>query len=290
MARLLYPLLAALLLLAAGPARAWWEMGHYTIADLALANVKPGTRAKIEALLRQGARLETPACPVNTLALAAYWPDCVKTLGDRFSYQFNWHYQNVPICKPFDRKPACADGHCVSAQVDRAYRLLKGEGRGNEPGIPVRERLIALANLAHFMGDLHQPLHAGDRGDLGGNRVPVQYGAAQGRRLSLHTIWDGPLAERAITTPPAIVRRYPAAERARLAAGTTEDWSREAWTVSRDMAYGTALHGDPCAAPEGERGELTQAEIEAAIPVVRDMVVKAGLRLARLLDEALAGP
>ncbi len=291
MARILYSLLAALLmLLPAGQARAWWEFGHYSVADIALANVKPLTRARIAALLREGRLLETPECPVNTLALAAYWPDCVKTLGDRFSYQFNWHYQNVNICKPFDLKPACPDGNCVSAQIDRAYRLLKGEGRGNEKGIPTRERLIALANLAHFVGDLHQPLHAGDRADLGGNRVKADYGEVRNSRLNLHAIWDGPLAERAITTPPAIVRAYTPEERARLGAGTTEDWSREAWAVSRDLAYRAARNGDPCVAPESERGELTQQEIEAAIPAVRDMVTKGGLRLARLLDEALGTP
>jgi hypothetical protein len=289
MIRFLHYCLISLLLCTVGsPARAWWEYGHYTVADIAIANVKPATRQKVEALLAQGKLLETPECPVNTLALAAYWADCVKTLGDRFNYQFSWHFQNVNICKPFDLKPACADGNCVSAQVDRAYRLLKGEGRGNEKPIPVRERLIALANLAHFVGDLHQPLHAGDRADLGGNRVRADYGVVRGSRLNLHSIWDGPLAERAISTPPPIIRTYSANERASMGAGTTQDWSREAWQISRDITYKTARSGDPCTAPDDERGELTQDEIMAAVPVVQDMVVKGGLRLARLLDEALA--
>ncbi len=42
--------------------------------------------------------------------------------------------------------------------------------------VPARERLAALAFLVHFVGDLHQPMHAGDHGDLGGNRVAANYG------------------------------------------------------------------------------------------------------------------
>ena len=272
---------AAAIGLGATPASAWWEYGHYTVADIAMDNVAPATAKKIEALLKRGTLLETPTCPVDTLAHAAYWADCVKTLGARFSYQYNWHYQNVNICKPFDVKGNCPDGNCVSAQVDRAEKLL------GDKSVPTRERLMALANLAHFMGDLHQPMHAGDHADLGGNRVKADYGTVHNEHLNLHAIWDGYLAERAISTPPSIIRRYSPAERARLSAGSTTDWSRESWEVSRDVAYKYAIEGDPCATPTEKRGALSEAEIEATMPVVRDQIVKGGLRLARLLDEAL---
>ena len=63
--------------------------------------------------------------------------------------------------------------------------------------LPMRERLMALAFLVHFMGDLHQPMHAGDHGDLGGNKVAANYGVIGGR-TNLHSIWDGWLAERAL--------------------------------------------------------------------------------------------
>ena len=84
-----------------------------------------GTRAKIRALLAQGRLLYTPGCPVATIEQASVWADCIKSLGDRFAYAFSWHYQNVDICKPFDLKTACKDGHCVSAQIERQARLLR---------------------------------------------------------------------------------------------------------------------------------------------------------------------
>jgi hypothetical protein len=276
-------LLLLILLLAPTPVLAWWDYGHKTIATIASDSVTPKTRAAIRALLRHERTIATPTCPLKSLEDASYWPDCIKGLGARFDYAFSWHYQNVDICKPFDLTAACKDGHCVSRQIDRAVKLLK------DSNVPPHERLMALAFLTHFVGDLHMPLHSGDRGDRGGNDVKAAYGAVAGR-VNLHSLWDGPLAERAISTPPAgpkaLVAGLNSGERAQLAAGSTEDWSRENWAFSRDTAYAVALNGDPCG-PVPPRAAITNAQIETLLPSVRGQIIKAGLRLARLLDEAL---
>jgi S1/P1 Nuclease len=276
-------LIALLLLIAPSPAMAWWEYGHKTVATIAAQHVTPKTRAAIRALLRNERAVATPTCPLRSLEDASVWPDCIKGLGARFDYAFSWHYQNVDICKPFDLAAPCKDGQCVSRQIDRAVKLLK------DAKVPPNERLMALAFLTHFVGDLHMPLHAGDRSDRGGNDVKAAYGAVAGR-MNLHSLWDGPLAERAITTPPAgakgLVSGLSVAERARLAGGTTEDWSREIWGFSRNVAYHTALGGDPCG-PVPPRAAVDNETITRLVPGVRAQIVKAGLRLARLLDEAL---
>jgi len=123
-------------------------------------------------------------------------------MGDRFSYTGPWHYQNVDICKPFDLNSACANGNCVSAQIDRQVKLIQ------DRTIPMREKIAALVFLIHFVGDLHMPLHSGDRSDRGGNDVRVAYGLYTSERLNLHSVWDGALAERALTTVPATRRRW----------------------------------------------------------------------------------
>lgn len=272
-------------LAAASPAAAWWEYGHETVARIALDSVRPDTRAAINRLLARGRLLETPECPVATIEQASVWADCIKPLGDRFSYAYSWHYQNVDICKPFDLKAACKDGNCVSAQIERSARILA------DRKVPQRERLMALAFLVHFVGDLVQPMHAGDKGDLGGNKVAANYGIVAGR-TNLHSIWDGYLAERAISTPPGgprgILGATPVSERPALAAGTVEDWSRESWEEARQYAYATLI-GDPCGPAPAARPTLDEADVHALIPVVRRQVVAGGLRLARLLDDAL-GP
>jgi S1/P1 Nuclease len=276
-------LLLLLLLTLPTPAAAWWDYGHKTVATIANQQISPKTRAAIRALLRHERSVATPTCPLRTLEDASIWPDCIKGLGARFDYAFSWHYQNVDICKPFDLTAACKDGHCVSRQIDRAVTLLK------DKKVPPHERLMALAFFTHFVGDLHMPLHAGDRGDRGGNDVKAAYGIVAGR-VNLHSLWDGPLAERAISTPPAgpkaLVAGLNAGERAQRAAGSTEDWSRENWAIARDTAYAVALGGDPCG-PVPPRAAISNAQIEALIPAVRGQITNAGLRLARLLDEAL---
>ena len=271
------------LLVMASPAAAWWEYGHYTVARIAEATAKPQTRAAIRRLIARSRELDTPTCPIRNIADASYWPDCIKPLGERFSYASPWHYQNVDVCKPFDLKSACKDGNCVSAQIDRNAKLLA------DKTLPARERLMALAFLTHFVGDLHMPLHAGDKSDLGGNRFRASYGVIKGRNL--HAIWDGYLADRGISNPPGdaagIFSGIAPDQFAAMAAGTTEGWSREGWEAARQFAYGSVME-DPCGALPAAEPVIDEATTRRLVPIVRQQIAKGGLRLARLLDEALA--
>jgi hypothetical protein len=274
---------ALCLVLAASPALAWWEYGHQAVARIAYFNVNPRTRAEIGRLLRQARLLDTPTCPARTIEQASIWPDCIKTLGERFSYASTWHYQNVDICQPFDQASACRDGNCVSAQIERNLRLLA------DARLPVRERIFALAFVVHLMGDLHQPMHAGDHNDLGGNRVQASYGVIAGR-TNLHSIWDGYLADRGLSTPPGnaegIISELGAGDRAAMRQGNVTDWARESWQASREFAYGTIM-ADPCGPPPATRPVVTEEITRRLIPIVRRQAARGGVRLARLLDEAL---
>jgi hypothetical protein len=280
----LLALLALLALLLPSPAFAWWEYGHYTVARIAELTARPSTRAEIRRLIARSAVLETPECKIRNIEDAAYWPDCVRQLKDRFSYSFPWHYQNVDICKPFDQASACRDGNCVSAQIERNAKLLA------DKSLPVRERVMALAFLAHFVGDLHMPLHAGDRSDKGGNDFAVSYGVIAGR-TNLHSAWDGYLAERGISTPAAgaagILTGLPMDQRSAIAAGSVTAWARESWEASRTYAYGTVM-ADPCGPKLEARPVIDEATTQRLIPVIRTQIARGGLRLGRLLDEALS--
>ena len=282
--RRLLALLAVLLL--ASPASAYWEYGHQTIARIAMANVTPATRRAVARILADQALLDTPECPAGTPAEASVWADCIKPLKGadgkpRFGFAYNWHFQDVSVCRPFDLHSACADGNCVSAQIERDVALL------SDPKTSRHDRVQALAFLIHFVGDLHQPLHAGEKDDQGGNKIAAAYGIYAPARFNLHSIWDGPLAERAISSGASLVRRFPTAERMRVAAGSVTDWSRESWQVSHDFVYASALGGDACA-PNPARVTLDQATIARLVPVARLEVERGGLRLAKLLDLALS--
>ena len=270
--------------LAPVPAMAWGGYGHRTTADIALANVQPSTRAAIARLIAYDAQLGTPECRIRDLEDAAVWPDCVRRDYWRWGYTAAWHYRTAPICEAYNARSNCSGGNCVLGQIERNQRILADET------LPSNVRLEAMAFLVHFIGDVHMPLHSGDKDDKGGNDRVTSYGDVPG--LNLHGIWDSTLAERAITSAqPPLVRAYSAAERAELAGGDAAEWGRESWQLARDVVYPGAFEQNVCDGDLPENAALTQADIEAAIPVSQKRIVQAGLRMARILDEAFApGP
>jgi len=266
------------------PVLAWGGFGHRTTGEIALANVRPETRAAIERLLKSEALLGTPECDLKSLQDATVWPDCVRRTRWRWGYTAAWHYRTTPICQAYEPWRNCSGGNCVTAQIERNQRLLADEN------LPAHIRLEALAFMVHFVGDIHMPLHSGDKSDRGGNSRKAAYGIVP-PYMNLHWIWDGPLAERAITsTERPIARRYSAAERAEYGGGSAADWGRESWQTARDFVYATAFDVDPCAGESesdlSDETALTQEDIERAIPVAQRRIRQAGLRMAAMLDQA----
>ncbi|WP_240504496.1 S1/P1 nuclease [Tsuneonella mangrovi] len=282
--------LAAAAVLACLPqaAFAWGGYGHRTTAAIAMDNVSPATRRAIVRLLAHSRELGTPDCPVHSLEDASVWPDCIRKERWRWGYTAPWHYQDEPVCEDYSVRRNCANGNCVSAQIERNERILADER------LPAAQRLAALAFVVHFIGDIHQPLHSADNeDDKGGNTRRVDYGIVPD--LNFHSIWDTTLTERAISSAnPPLVRRYSPAEKAALGGGTPADWGRESWTIAKDFAYREAFGRDPCAtgaAPTPEHGALSQQAIVAALPVIDERIEQAGIRIAQALDKAFApGP
>ena len=108
--------LAALLaLLQPALAQAWGYYGHETTARIALANVRPETRAGIARLIAHERELGTPECRVRSLPEAATWPDCLRGQYWRWAYTFAWHYQTEPVGEPYDARKNCSGGACSNA-------------------------------------------------------------------------------------------------------------------------------------------------------------------------------
>jgi hypothetical protein len=279
--------LAAALLALLNPAlaQAWGWYGHETTARIAMANIRPETRREIARLIAHSRQLGTPDCPIHDLAQAATWPDCLRKDYWRWAYTFAWHFQTEPIDQPYDPRKNCGGGNCVLAQIERNQRILADES------LPANVRLEALAFMVHFVGDIHMPLHSGDNDDKGGNAIAATYGIAPG--LNLHSIWDSALAERAISSAdPPLVRRYTPEEKAALGGGTPAVWGRESWELARDLVYANAL-GRKLAPGERspETAALSQDAILAALPIEQRRIEQAGIRMAQMLDEAMApGP
>jgi hypothetical protein len=281
------PLIAAVLLGSATPALAWGDYAHRLIAGIATANMTPAARAEVRRILARGAAVDTPTCPIGSLSDASVWPDCVRGLGDRFAFSAAWHYQNIDVCRPFDAAAKCPDGNCVTAQIPR--QLAIAADRKASPAA----RAQALAFVVHFVGDMHQPLHIGDKHDRGGNDVVAAYGAKAPARMNLHRIWDSDLAERALTEPPAITPWATGPRQRRsLGAGSVADsvagWARESWDLSRTTAYPELKdYPDTCPAGSKVRARIDEDYVKTATPALRRQVERAGVRLAMLLNGAL---
>ena len=271
-------------LLAPTPGQAWGFYGHGITGEIAMANVSSRTHRKVLSLLAQDAGLGTPDCRIRNIREASVWADCVRGTRWRWGHTAAWHYRSAPVCEAYEPWKSCSGGNCVTAQIERNHRILADES------LPAHVRLQALAFMVHFAGDIHMPLHSGDKADRGGNDREAAYGIVPGRNL--HSIWDTPLAERAITTGKRpIVRRYSADERSDLGGGGPADWGRESWQIARDFVYPNAFDRPPCEGDLPNATALTQQDIVDAIPVSRRRVQQAGIRIAELLDSAFApGP
>jgi hypothetical protein len=272
---------------AAEPAAAWGDFGHAVTADIAYARLTPAARAKVDALLAaDDDRLTAP-----DFASRATWADKYRT-GHRETAA--WHFVDIEIDRP-DLPAACfgfpssvsqpasagPPSDCVVDKIEAFERELSA------PATPLAERLLALKFLMHFVGDLHQPLHASDHNDRGGNCIGLSP-SPDGRDNNLHAYWDDGVLDGLGRSAPAAAARLsaeitPAQARA-WAAGDPRAWAMETFQISVRDAY--ALPSRPTCADHGSVA-LSDAYQAKAQRVAAVQLEKAGVRMAVLINRAL---
>jgi hypothetical protein len=231
------------------------------VVELAWDHLNPRARGAVTALLAG-----------ESLGDASVWADRIRNERRETA---PWHYVNIPAgARAWDSAAWCRDGRCVVSAVTRFRTVL------SDPGASQAARAEALRYLLHFVGDLHQPLHVGDRGDRGGNDVKVRW---RGKETNLHAVWDSDLLTawsvsegRYLQTLRGRIQRMTPEERGRIASGSVEGWTLDGGSFSRDVVYRV---------PAG--GEIPPEYLRAAGPVLDLVLIQAGLRLARVLNEAL---
>ncbi len=267
--------LVLLLALPSLPAWGWGATGHRVVGALAESLLDAPTRARLEAV--------TGGQGLGELGL---WLDENRdSLKLSLPGSERWHYDNRPDCGA--RVPLesyCADGACASAAYAK-YRAILADHRS-----PAAERLFALRVVVHVLADIHQPLHAADNADRGGNRLEVSVGRRRHPK-SLHAAWDIDFVKRAMhgERPEGFVRELGADReraRARLEAGDFADWARESWQLAHDYAYGQ-LPGFACGVEEPRAERLPAEYSDGAARIVREQLARAGFRLAAELRATL---
>ncbi|HZH42833.1 MAG TPA: S1/P1 nuclease, partial [Lysobacter sp.] len=196
-----------------------------------------------------------------------------------------WHYVNFPTgtCDYVPERD-CPNGDCVVGAVERQRAILADRSQPHEA------RRDALKFLVHFVGDMHQPMHAGNRNDKGGNdfqislRTPIEPEAYARTRYkdgvmgtNLHSIWDYYVLRSLGLELPAYARRldalpWPPADTAMSAPAA---WSLE----SCRLIDARKLYPDTHV--------MQHDYLERMRPLAEQRVRQAAWRLAALLNEVL---
>jgi hypothetical protein len=268
------------------PALAWGPQGHRTIGAIADRLLNAHARAVVADLLRGDLDKYGEPSHRTTLEAVSTWADEIR--GTPASHPA-WHYDNMPVCGREPRGEYCREGECNTAQLERLIGVV------SDTRATHHERNEALKWIVHLVGDIHQPLHAADNDDEGGNAVAVVLAGVRTRgRTELHGVWDSELVRLALRTrntrqaPANMAALATAAERLRQSRGqgTPEQWARESNELARRVAYhyaGFACHVRP------RRTIVLDVDYQrAAEQVVRDQLLLAGARLAAVLNQALA--
>jgi hypothetical protein len=277
---------ALLLSLCAPLAAAWGPQGHRTVGAIADRLLTPPAHTAVLTLL--AGDLDKFGAPSGrtTLEAVAVWADEIRgTPADRP----RWHYDDIPVCGGAPRGRYCPDGQCNTAQLERLSALLR------DPRATARERNEALKWLVHLVADIHQPLHAADNHDHGGNDVTVVLAGVRTRgRESLHRAWDNELVTLALHSrnrqqPPANIAALAVEARSLVGdagQGSPDSWAVESNNLARNVAYTYA--GFACnIVPQGTV-VLDAAYQQQAEALVRERLLLAGARLAALVNQTLA--
>ena len=274
---------AAIALLAPMSAMAWIDTGHMIVAAIAYKHLKPSVRAKCDALLKIGGDARS-----QDFYGAASWADDTKTRENG-----PWHY--IDFYFRADGQPAAnkPDAENVLWAIDKFSKEL------SDKSTPDAEKADALRYLLHFVGDIHQPLHATSResdampkGDAGGNRFKI--GPVEGIRSThpnLHLLWDF-----ACTYYVSVPRPLTAEGKAQIDGYAKQitgdfpkrslqnakdlnpsDWAQESFGLAKSVVY--SLDEGTSPSPE---------YLAKGKKVCEERLALAGYRLAELLNKLLS--
>ncbi|KAJ3704098.1 hypothetical protein LUZ61_007803 [Rhynchospora tenuis] len=156
----------------------WGVDGHYMICRIAQRFLNsPASSAVLDLL---------PSSANGDLASVCSWADNVRAA---YPWSSPLHYVDTPdnLCT-YNYTRDCHDssgnaGNCVVGALNNySAQLLQYQS-----SIRTYNLTQALMFFAHFMGDIHQPLHVGFTTDEGGNSITEYW---YNTKTNLHSVWD----------------------------------------------------------------------------------------------------
>ncbi|WOH36905.1 S1/P1 nuclease [Thalassotalea fonticola] len=118
-----------------------------------------------------------------TFADACSWPDAIRH-EEPFAVYKSWHYLNVAREQTEIGKSDCQSNCILDAITFHQQQYINAKN-------PIT-KIQALLFLAHWLGDIHQPLHISFKSDLGGNKTKVidRLNSTKQKCKNLHQVWD----------------------------------------------------------------------------------------------------
>ncbi len=239
-------LLATLALAGSTSAFAWIDSGHMVIAAIASRRLTPKAFKECERLAKIGTTEKA-----NTFISEACWAD-----DTRDAITGPWHYINFHFRgdgKPVEHQPA---------EQNVVWAIKKYSAILGDKTKPDEERAEAMRYLIHFVGDVHQPLHAVARdsdefpnGDRGGNDFPIllgdQFKGVANPPANLHALWDfgcGILKEeprpldpegygRMLILADKLAAEAPEKQAKNVNDLNPDDWAEESFGIAKNICY-----------------------------------------------------
>jgi hypothetical protein len=315
--RILAAFAGVLLVAFAAPAtHAWGCKGHQAVALIAEKHLTPEAKQMVQMLLSGNPidpRLKRycGGAMSDLMADASTWPDDIRSERKNGP----WHYIDIPRGKhKGSLDEYCGAGGCITRAIEEQRTILKDK-KGD-----AAQRAEALRYLIHFVGDLHQPLHAINNGDNGGNCVPVKYfhhgplpnafhPEHEDYSPNLHQIWDTEIVERdmEISNPQRYAdeldEKFRAESAAWEAAGIhVENWAWESHERAETEVYEALpekIGVEPDVKPTScaDNNHIAKRMLEKHVAVgetyqtraattAETGIAEAGVRLAMILNDA----
>lgn len=266
-------------------AHAWGDEAHAIVALVAERYLDPAVHDQVMALLAT----DTDKLTRHDIASEATWADRyrdsdAKTSKKRYNATYWWHlvYTGQP-CTGRSDAPRGVNASTGPAKDCVVTKINQFAAELSEPSTTPKERLLALKFLLNLVADVNDPLRDSD--NQGATTMKV---TADGfKATTLAHLWEVDLVARNGIDAHAVADQWipviTDADSRAWQQGAPENWAQQGFELARDHCYKTLP-------PPDAKGvyHLEGAYIDDASGVVNLQLHKAGLRLAKILNKALA--
>jgi len=250
---ILIGLLASSIAFATNPV--WGPTGHRATGKVAENHLTKRAKKKIDKLLKG-----------ESLAFVSTYGDEIKS-DKKYNQFYTWHYVNMPLDSRYEDAEKNPKGDLVTG-INTCISILKDKNSSDE------DKAFYLRMLVHLVGDLHQPMHIGQKEDKGGNTIQVQW---FGKGTNLHRVWDTDMIEEWNMSYLELANNTKDLSKAQVKAiqqGSVVDWVHDTHKLSK-IAYESVEVGE----------DLKYRYSYDHFSTVRKQLQKGGIRLAKLLND-----